>query len=424
MLEKPSMFLTADELAELTGIKIGKNKRTREQLQAAELTRLRIPHFLNVAQRVIVARSVVEGATAPSLPLRLPVELNQRPAVSEPLLGAYPRFRTKVYKAKSGRVRHYYFYDMRSERRPDVALGRDFDEALIKWRDLHIRKPRIAGTLEEAFDTWEEHVLPTYTSAETKRGYAKSLRTMRPAMQASTWGDVDLPMLKRYLRDRPAKTQANREMALLSIIWNWARMEGYTALPWPAAGMERSKWKNAEKPRKVKVLDEVWEAIRYEGNQTLRDSMDLGAATGMRLTDCVTVLLPKGDILHIEASKTGKEAEWDLSLSATLPDLVRRRRQMDVLHLMLLSTPKGEPVELRKLGYQWDKARKRAAVKAGLANDDEMVRQIRALYLRDARKRAAQKSANLEDAAELLQHSDKRLTERHYGGVRKLRPVA
>lgn len=424
MADKLSMYLTAEELAKLTGIRIGRNKLTREQLQAAELTRLRIPHFLNIASRVVVARSVIEGVPAQSPTLRLLAEPQRPPAVVEPALGTYPRFRTKVYKAKSGRVRHYYFYDMRSERRPDIALGRDFDEALKKWRDLHIRKPRIAGTLEEAFDAWEQHVLPTYANAETKRGYAKSLRTMRPAMQASTWGDVDLPMLRRYLRDRSAKTQANREMALLSIIWNWGRLEGYTALPWPAAGMERSKWKNAEKPRKVKVLDEVWEAIRYEGNQTLRDCMDLGAATGMRLTDCVTVLLPKGDILHMEASKTGKEAEWDLSLSATLPDLLRRRRAMGADHLMLLSTPKGQPVELRKLGYQWDKARKRAAVKAGLANDYEMVRQIRALYLRDTRKRAAQKAANLEEAAELLQHCDKRLTERHYGGLRKLRPVA
>jgi hypothetical protein len=341
------------------------------------------------------------------------------------MTGQYPRLRSHSRKRKSGKVVVYYFFDRRPEGEPDIPLGTDFEEAVKRWDEIVNRAPRIAGTLEEAFDAWEENVLPAYTSAETKRGYAKSLRTMRPAMQASTWSDVDLPMLKRYLRDRSAKTQANREMALLSIIWNWARLEGYTALPWPAAGMERSKWKNTEKPRKMKVLDEVWEAIRYEGNPTLRDCMDLGAATGMRLTDCVTVLLPKGDILRMEASKTGKEAEWDLSLSATLPELLSRRRAMgNADHLMLLSTPAGEPVELRKLGYQWDKARARAAVKAGLANDDEFVRQIRALYLRDARKRAAQKSGSLEEAAELLQHHDKRLTERHYGGVRKLRPAA
>lgn len=56
-----NIFLAAEEVATLTGIKIGKNKRTREQLQSAELTRMRVPHYFNAAGRVIVARAVVEG---------------------------------------------------------------------------------------------------------------------------------------------------------------------------------------------------------------------------------------------------------------------------------------------------------------------------------------------------------------------------
>ena len=72
MTDKPSMFLTAEELAELTGIKIGKNEKTREQLQAAELTRLGIPHYLNVAGRVIVARAIIE-----SHPPQTPAPLRQ-----------------------------------------------------------------------------------------------------------------------------------------------------------------------------------------------------------------------------------------------------------------------------------------------------------------------------------------------------------
>lgn len=340
------------------------------------------------------------------------------------MTGQYPRLRSHSRKRKSGKVTVYYFYDRRAEGEPDIPLGTNFEDAVKRWDEIFNRAPRIIGSLEEAFARWEEEVLPTYKSAETKRGYAKSLRMMRPSMKDSTWDAVDLPLLKAYLKGRSAKTQGNREISLLSIIWNWARVEGLTNLPWPAAGMERSKWKNAEKPRRIKVRDDMWEAIRYEGDQTLRDCMDLAAATGMRLTDCAAVLLPKNDTLHLEASKTGKEAEWDLSLSASLPELLRRRRAMSVNHLMLLSTPKGQPVELRKLGYQWDKARKRAAVKASIANDDELVAQIRRLYLRDARKRAAQKSGSLAEASELLQHSDSRLTERHYGAVRKLKPVA
>lgn len=339
------------------------------------------------------------------------------------MTGKYPRLRSHSRKRKNGKVVVYYLYDRRPDGLPDVALGTDFDEAIRRWDEIHNRTARIVGTLEEAFAGWESDVLPGYTSAETRKGYTKDLRKFRPAFGLATWDQVDLPAIKGYLKARSAKTRANREMALLSVIWNWARGEGLTKLPWPAAGMERSKWKNAEKPRKMKVLDVVWNAIRVEGNQMLRDCMDLASATGMRLTDCTEVLLPKTDTLHLEASKTGKEAEWDMSLSATLPDLVRRRRAMSVDHLMLLSTADGDPVELRKLSYQWDKARKRAAVKASIANDDDLVRKIRALYLRDARKRAAQKSASLEAASELLQHDDKRLTERHYGGVRHLKPV-
>lgn len=343
------------------------------------------------------------------------------------MTGKYPRLRSHTRKRSSGRVKVYYFYDMRIEGKPDIPLGSDFDEAVKRWDEIHNRKPRISGTLEEAFEAWEideDEGLLSYDNKETRRGFSKNLKQLRPVFGPATWDQVDLAVLKGYLKRRTAKTQGNREMSLLSIIWNWSRTERYTALPWPAAGMERSGWKNAEKPRRMKVADPVYDAIYYEGDQALRDCMALGSATGMRLTDCINVLMPKGDTLHLEASKTGKEAEWDLSLSATLPGLLRRRRGLSADHLMLLSTPGGERVTLRMLRTRWDIARERAAVKAYIGNDDELGRAIRALYLRDMRKRAAQMSESLEAASELLQHDNKRLTEKHYGAVRRLKPVA
>lgn len=80
MTDKPSMFLTAAELAELTGIKIGKNKKTREQLQAAEVARLGIPHYVNIAGRVIVARAIVEGRPADAPAQRERWEPNPAPS--------------------------------------------------------------------------------------------------------------------------------------------------------------------------------------------------------------------------------------------------------------------------------------------------------------------------------------------------------
>ena len=57
-----STFLTGAEIAELTGIRTGKNGRTREQLQIEQLARMAIPHYVNAASRPIVARAIIEGA--------------------------------------------------------------------------------------------------------------------------------------------------------------------------------------------------------------------------------------------------------------------------------------------------------------------------------------------------------------------------
>jgi len=339
------------------------------------------------------------------------------------MTGKYPRLRSHTRKRKSGRVVTYYFYDRRLLGEPDVPLGTDFDEAIKKWDELHNQAPRLIGTLEEAFARWEKEVLPTYTSRETVKGYTKNLRTIRPVFKDSTWDQVDLPAIKSYLKARTAKTQGNREMSLLSIIWNWARGEGLTRVPWPAAGMERSKWKNKETPRRMVVFDELFEAVYNEGDQLLRDCMDLSTATGMRLTDCINVKMPRTESLRLEASKTGKEADYDLNVSQVLPGLIARREAIKATHMFLLSTMNGKRVTHGMLRYRYDQARNKAYVKAAIANDDEFMRQIRRMVLRDMRKRAAQLAGGLDEASALLQHDDKRLTQRHYGAVAKLKPT-
>lgn len=335
------------------------------------------------------------------------------------MTGKHPRLRRHVRTRKSGKVVVYYTFDMRPEGKPDVALGSDFAVALERWEALYHGRSSTTGTLEEAFAEWEDKALPLYESAETKRGYTKHLRRIRPVFGGAQWSEVDMRSLTQYLEQRTAKTQANRELALLSVIWNWARTRGLTTLPWPAAGMERSRWKNKERARQVIVHDEVYAAIYAEADQTLRDCMDLASATGLRLTDCLRIALPRGDMLTIEASKTGKSASFDVRLSQVLPDLIARRRAVDALHVMLLSTPQGQRLTYSMLRARWDKAREAAATKAA----PELAEAIRSLWLRDMRKRAAQAAGSLDDAAELLQHDSKRLTERHYGAVRKLRPV-
>jgi hypothetical protein len=339
------------------------------------------------------------------------------------MTGQHPRLRSHTRRRKSGKVVTYYVYDRRPEGLPDLALGRDYEQAIKRWREIHEEAPRIAGTLQEAFARWEAEVLPNHKPV-TRRGYALNLKRIKPVFGPATWDQIDFPTLKLYLKKRTAKTQANREMSLLQIIWNWARGEGLTAMHWPAAGLERSKWKNTEQAREFEVTDALFAAVYGEGDQVLRDCMDIATATGMRLTDCRTVVLPRGDVLRLKASKTGKKADFDMALSEVLPELLTRRRALAADHLMLLSTPGGRAVSPTMLRDRYELARERSAKKAYLANDDDFAREIKSMWLRDMRKRAADLAGDETEAQHLLQHGSAATTMRHYRTkATKLKPT-
>lgn len=54
-------FLAAEEISELTGVRTGKDGKSREQLQVAALKKMHIPHYVNARGRPIVARAIIEG---------------------------------------------------------------------------------------------------------------------------------------------------------------------------------------------------------------------------------------------------------------------------------------------------------------------------------------------------------------------------
>jgi hypothetical protein len=121
MTDKPSMFLTVEELAELTGIKIGKNKQTREQLQAAELTRLGIPHYVNIAGRVIVARAIIESRPPETPPPRKRWEPNPSPS-GVPLV--QPKPPPSVASERDEVIEEYIHAGMKIQIYRDAGLNR------------------------------------------------------------------------------------------------------------------------------------------------------------------------------------------------------------------------------------------------------------------------------------------------------------
>ncbi|WP_321913509.1 DUF4224 domain-containing protein [Paraburkholderia sp. J11-2] len=57
-------FLTAEEVGELTGVRMGRGGKTREQLQVEWLRTSGIPFWTNARGRPIIARVAIEGKTA------------------------------------------------------------------------------------------------------------------------------------------------------------------------------------------------------------------------------------------------------------------------------------------------------------------------------------------------------------------------
>jgi hypothetical protein len=68
---------------------------------------------------------------------------------------------------------------------------------------------------------------------------------------------------------------------------------------------------------------------------------------------------------------------------------------------------------------RWDEAREKAAQAHPELADD-----LRKMFLRDMRKRAADLAGSLQEASDLLQHSSTKVTSAHYRTkANRLRPV-
>lgn len=294
---------------------------------------------------------------------------------------------------------------MRGTGKPDVRLGKDYATALEGWHKLHNDLPLTLGRISQAITKWRDEVLPEYKNAHTRSEYGRQLANIEGAFGQMAWHEVTLPVLCQYLDARTAKTQGNRELSVLSIVWGKARRWGMTALPWPAAGVK--DWKNYEPPRSFEVTDALFNAVYEQADQLLRDCMDIASATGMRITDARTVRMPQDGKLRFRASKTDKWAYFEVAQSPVLTALLERRGTVDCV--TLLATPTGRTASYTVLRNRFADAREAAAVA-----HPELAAELRAMILRDMRKRAADLADDMESASALLQHSSVKLTGSSY----------
>lgn len=323
--------------------------------------------------------------------------------------GAIPHLRQRV----RGRTT-YYFYDhgLIDGRRKEQPLGTDRGLALKRWAELEREKDapapavltfRYAG--EQYIAAAEAGTLPRKKAPRTIADNRKEL-----AKLLEFFDDPPAPLeaikpvnVRQYLnwRGATAQVRANREKALLSSIWNFARDRGYTDLANPCAGIKGFE----ESGRDAYIEDDVYTAVWDKADACLRDAMDLAYFTGQRPADVLG--LTDADVrdgaIHVRQAKTGAKLRIEvLGELATVIDRIRARREgFDVHCTRLVVNAHGRPIGVNALSRKW-------AAACALAG-------VTGMQFRDLRAKAATDKAeatgDVRKAQKQLGHSSVVMTE-------------
>jgi integrase len=315
---------------------------------------------------------------------------------------------------KKGR-KLFYYYDHGGKPRHEEPLGSDYGLAIKRWAEIERAAdvaPAAVITFRYVADRYRAIVIPT-KAPRTQLDNAKELKQL-----FAYFDDPPCPLeaiepqnVRQYLtwRSAKAKIRANREKALLSHIWNWARGEGYTSLANPCAGIKGNK----ETGRDVYVEDDVFLAVWKLASGPLRDAMDLAYLTGQRVAD--TLRMDQRDLrdgfLHVQQGKTGTKRRIEVSDDLRqLLDRIATRKVAYVVHATrLIVGDDGQP-------WTYDRLRRSFRDTCTLAGID-----ADAFQFRDLRAKAGTDKTDSDDiraAQQQLGHSSVVMTE-HY--VRKRR---
>jgi integrase len=333
-----------------------------------------------------------------------------------------PRMLARKRKLKSGLVWIGYYYNGRDldGKRTEISLGTDLAAAKRKWAELECAPvPDDASVMRYVFDQYVRDILPK-KKPSTQRENRLCLSQLRPVFDAAPIDEIRPQDIARYRDARSAPVRANREIALLSHVFNMAREWGFTQQDNPCRGVR----KNKEVPRDYYAEADVWDAVFAAGSQALRDAMDLAYLSGQRPADVLKmrVIDIRNDELHVSQNKTGHALRIQLHIDGAPTQLgacVDRlmTRPVKSMSGVLVCTEEGKALTSKMLRDRFDAARKVAAMAAEKSRNEDLAERIKAFQFRDIRPKAASEIASLEDASKLLGHTDKQITQKVYRRV-------
>lgn len=327
-------------------------------------------------------------------------------------------------KRKNGQIWVGYYYNGRDAEgnRVEIPLGGDLDEAKIEWARLDRKAtPKPAHLMGRLFDDYEKKVIPRLKPG-TQKDYMKGLKQLRDAFESAPVDAVTSQVIAQYRDARTAKVRANREIALLSTIFTYAREWGFTEKANPCARLRRNK----ETPRDFYAGKIVWDAVYAEAPPELKDAMDLAYLTGQRPADVLKATISdiNNGFLIVAQGKTEKRLRIRLyegadasNLSIFLDALLKRKTMNGLRSSNLITNSVGLRMSYAMLRNRWDEARNKAAEKATLVGDKTLSELIRQFQFRDIRPKAASEIDDINHASRLLGHSSQEMTKKVYRRV-------
>lgn len=316
---------------------------------------------------------------------------------------------------RSGKV--YYYYDQGGKPRKEIPLGCDYVAALKKWAELeagNARAPKEVTTFKLVAEAWmkeELHTKAPKTQEEYTRQIGKLIEFFNdPPAPLDLVEPVHINQYMRWRKDKPVA--ATREKAVFSLIWNWARAQGYTAKPNPCSGVKGKKSK-----RTVYIEDEIYDLVREHADETLDLMMQMAYLVGHQPIDLIA--LTDADIkngeLHVERVKTGEKTRIEITgeLQKLMVKIAARKKKFKVYPLHLLVTETGKPVTKGVLRSRFDRARDAAAEERPDLEDA-----VRNFQFRDLRAKAGTDKAESDGiyaAQQQLAHASVTTTEIYAG---------
>ncbi|NWD44222.1 phage integrase [Pseudomonas yamanorum] len=316
---------------------------------------------------------------------------------------------------KNGTVWVGYYY--RDANGKELSLGGDLDKARLKWAELEAKaKPADLKLMRGIFDRYERDIIPK-KAPRTQKDNKAELKHLRKGFEGAPIDAITPSMVAQYRDARTAKTRANREIALLSHVFNMAREWGFTERENPCTGVR----KNKEKVRDYYANDMVWAAVYEEAPQELKDAMDLAYLTGQRPADVIAMKKGdvEGDFLTVQQGKTSKRLRIQMqtdgvknSLGLLIDNITARNKHHISQNFVLSKT--GMRVSQQMLRNRWDDAREKAVALAANEGRDSDAEKIRQFQFKDIRPKAASEITDIADASLLLGHSEQEITKRVY----------